>query len=89
MSVKLLTKQHLEFISLKGVCRGSSESTHVKMSYCWKSHALAQIYGLIMRRLTQAGLDLRCWYMVVKALDCYRSRCWRTASVEGKAFANF
>ena len=31
MIVKLLTEQHLEFLSLKGGCRGSSESTLVKM----------------------------------------------------------
>ena len=30
MIVKLLTEYHLEFLSLKGGCRGSSESTHVK-----------------------------------------------------------
>ena len=43
MIVKLLTEQHLEFLSLKGGSRGSSESTHVKMPHCWKFHALAQI----------------------------------------------
>ena len=43
MIVKLLTERHLEFLSLKGGCRGSSESTLVKMSNCWKSHALAHI----------------------------------------------
>ena len=43
MIVKLLTERHLEFLSLKGGCRGSSESTLVKMSNCWKSHALAQL----------------------------------------------
>ena len=42
MIVKLLTEHHLEFLSLKGGCRGSSESTLVKMSNCWKSHATAQ-----------------------------------------------
>ena len=41
MIVKLLTEHHLEFLSLKGGCRGSSESTHVKMPHCWKSHATA------------------------------------------------
>ena len=41
--VKLLTEHHLEFLSLKGGCTGSSESTLVKMSPCWKSHALAHI----------------------------------------------
>ena len=40
MSVKLLTDYHLESVSFKGGCRGSSESTHVKMPHCWKSHAL-------------------------------------------------
>ena len=43
MIVKLLTEYHLEFLSLKGGCRGSSESTLVKMLNCWKSHASAQM----------------------------------------------
>ena len=43
MNVKLLTEHHLEFLLLKGGCRGSFESTHVKMPHCWKSHALAQL----------------------------------------------
>ena len=43
MIVKLLTEHHLEFLSLKRGCRGSSEPTFVKMSNCWKSHAAAQI----------------------------------------------
>ena len=33
----------MEFLSLKGGCRGSSESKLVKMSNCWKSHVMAQI----------------------------------------------
>ena len=44
MSVKLLTEHHLEFLSLKGGCRGSSESTLVKMSNCWKSHVAAHLH---------------------------------------------
>ena len=44
MSVKLLTEHHLEFLSLKGGCTGSSESTHVKMPHCWKSRVTAQIH---------------------------------------------
>ena len=43
MIVKLLTEHHLEFLSLKGGCKGSSEPTLVEMSNCWKSHALAQL----------------------------------------------
>ena len=48
MIVKLLTEHHLEFLSLKGGCRGSSESTHVKKPHCWKSHALAHIVSNLM-----------------------------------------
>ena len=43
MTVKLLTKHHLEFLSLKGGCTGLPESMHVKMLYCWKSHVTAHI----------------------------------------------
>ena len=43
MSVKLLTEHHLKFLSLKGGCTGSSESTLVKIPHCWKSHIAAQI----------------------------------------------
>ena len=41
MIVKLLTEHHLEFLGLKGGFTGSYESTLVKMSHCWKSHATA------------------------------------------------
>ena len=47
MTVKLLSEHNLEFLSLKGGCRGSSESAHVKMPHCWKSHALAQIPSIL------------------------------------------
>ena len=48
MSVKLLTEHHLEFLSLKGGCAGSSESTHVKMPHCWKSHVAAHLFFLLV-----------------------------------------
>ena len=44
MSVKLLTEHDLEFLSLKGCCTGSSESTLVKMPHCWKSHVTAHMF---------------------------------------------
>ena len=47
MSVKLLTEHHLEFLSLKGGCTGSSESTLVKMPHCWKPHVAAHMCLLI------------------------------------------
>ena len=43
MTVQLLTEHHLEFLSLKGVCIGSSVSTLVKMLHCWKSHVAAHL----------------------------------------------
>ena len=55
MIVKLLNEHHLEFLSLKGGCRGSSESTHVKMPHCWKSHAAAH-------------LEVRNWYLSTIAM---------------------
>ena len=39
----LLTEQHLEFLGLKGGCTGSSESTLVKMTHCWKPHVTAHM----------------------------------------------
>ena len=41
MIVKLLTKHHLEFLSLKRGCIGSYESTLAKMPR-WVSHVAAQ-----------------------------------------------
>ena len=44
MTVKLLTEHHLEFLSEKRGCTGSSESTYyVKIPHCWKSHVAAHI----------------------------------------------
>ena len=43
MSLTLLTEHHFGFLSVKGGCRGLSESTHVKMLHRWHSHALAHI----------------------------------------------
>ena len=64
MSVKLLTEQHLEFLCLKGGCTGSSESTHVKMPHCWKSHALAQFYSL------KKGVTVCVWMYGTINLPC-------------------
>ena len=62
MIVKLQTDHHLEFLSLKGGCRGSSESTQVKIPHCWKSHALAQLLDC----LNNTGLAYRCKHHEVK-----------------------
>ena len=44
MIVKLLTEQHLEFLSLKEGYRGSSKTTHVKIQHYWKSHVTAHFF---------------------------------------------
>ena len=55
MVVKPLTEYHSEFLSLKGGCRGSSESILVKMSNCLKFHATAHM-------LFQRGsCEPHCW----------------------------
>ena len=56
MTVRLLTEHHLEFLSLKGGYRGSPDSTHVKMSHCWKAHALAKLlYSRAVTRFPYSG----------------------------------
>ena len=49
MIVKLLTEHHLEFISLTEGCTDPSESIHVKIPHCWKSHVMAHIIVFQMR----------------------------------------
>ena len=46
MIVKLLTEHYLEFLSLKGGCTGSYESTLVKIPHCRKSHVAAHIVSI-------------------------------------------
>ena len=53
MSVKLLTEHHLEFLSLKGGCTDSTESTLVKMPHYWKSHLTGERNGSVVVSLTR------------------------------------
>ena len=62
MIVKLQTEHHLEFLSLKCGCIGSSESTLIKMPHCWKSHFVAQMIvesGENKRELTYVNHNSR------------------------------
>ena len=47
MNIRLLTEHHLEFLSLKEGCTGSSESTLVQMPHCWKSNVAAKMAFLL------------------------------------------
>ena len=58
MIVKLLTEHHLEFLSLKRGCIGSSESTLVKMSNFWKSHAAAHFRLTNLKQKNEIITDL-------------------------------
>ena len=49
MIVKLLTEHHLEFLSLKGGCRGSSETTHVKC------HIVGNLMHWLIKDSVQTG----------------------------------
>ena len=63
MTVKLLNKHHLDFLSLKGGCTCSSESTHVKMPLCWKSHvAVHNVYFFVF---SSALLEYHYWVLSV------------------------
>ena len=57
MTEKLLTEQHLEFLSLRGGCTGSSESTLVKMPHCRKSHVVAHISLLFFEKAGDNAKD--------------------------------
>ena len=75
MNIKLLTKHHLEVLSLKGGCTGSSESTLIKMPHCWKSHVathfpLIPLFCLFLSgRLRQVLLYAECSGFVLR-LGC-------------------
>ena len=63
MVVKLMTEHHLEFLSLKGGCRGLSESTLVKMLEILCHGSLIKIYvfvflyvWLIINEIIRCGL---------------------------------
>ena len=69
MSVKLLTEHHLEFLSLKGGCRGSSESTLVKKPHCWKSHALAHFEYFRPPKASEVTITNQPTYTITQTMD--------------------
>ena len=58
MTVKLLTEHYLEFLSLKGGCTGSSESTLVKMPHCCQSRiTIFSGDAIAIRKMKFTNLD--------------------------------
>ena len=70
MGVKLLTEQHLEFLSLKEGCTGSSESRYVKMPHCWKSHVTAQLYALAGDKFSSVACIRKCVMLACLWCSC-------------------
>ena len=62
MNVQLLTENHLEFLSLKGGCSGSSESTLVKIPQCWKSRVTAHLCAL--SAIYKNEFNFKCQYLL-------------------------
>ena len=79
MIAKLLTEHHLEDLSLKGGCRGSFESTHVKIPHCWKSHATAAVTRVKMPHcLTSHATAHTCQNATLWKISCHgshKSKC--------------
>ena len=82
MSVKLLTEHHLEFLSLKGDCAGSSESTLVKIPHCWKSHVMAPLCFVISGKYQE---DIKRDYLLSEA--CTEKLVMAVSVVEGRCTA--
>ena len=82
MTVKLLTEHHFEFLSLKGGCTGSVESTPVKMPHCWKPHGAAQIFNVLASLCRRAD-----WfenYFARKPKDMFSSKKAHIKAMETK-----
>ena len=72
MTVKLLTEQHLEFISLKGGCTGSSGSIHVKMPHYHKSPVTAHMLAYVILEVIKyfSGLSLNMQLQLSSGVAC-------------------
>ena len=67
MTVKLLPEQ---LYSLIGDCTGLSESTLLKRSHCWKSHAPLKVFIYIFtKKQDNLGLELQCILKVKEYLS--------------------
>ena len=96
MTVKLLTEKRLEFLSLKGGCTGSPESTLVKMPHCWKPHVAAHISKAVLKCkvyneiiLTTSGNFWRPWnlsFSICESLRCKLYLFWPYSLLEVVSF---
>ena len=66
MTVKLLTVQFLEFLTITGGCTGSSESTLVKIPHCWKSHVMVQMSSVLLSTLSPFYILIYMFYEMLQ-----------------------
>ena len=71
---KLLTEHHLECLSLKGGCTGSSESTHVKMPHCWKFMHWFNLYLFFRTSTTKQQQNNSVFFKLIKLLKASYSK---------------
>ena len=57
MALRVLTELCLEFLSVRGGCTGSSESTRVKLPHCWKLHVTAHLVEVITFKNSKNEFD--------------------------------
>ena len=80
MDVKLLTEQHLEFLSLKDGCTDSSESTLVNLPHRWKSHVTAHFYLQMAPLFSRKKQFVQLWIMrnIFCEINLNMDQCFRS-----------
>ena len=73
MSVKLLTEHHLEFLSFKGGCTGSSESTHVGAHLVFFTIILRYVQCSPLKMPVDSAIIKSC-YKGTNLQNCYRKK---------------
>ena len=77
MSVKLLTEHHLQFLSLKGGCIGSPESTHMSKCHIVGNHMSPLILKMLKKAKSKKGYQQKQLIQLRErrvALNIYRSQ---------------
>ena len=87
MNIKL-TEHNLKFLSLKGGCTVSSESTLVKMPHCWKSHVTAHIFKMqSLYNISRYNMDLDITQSIVASNFFYPWNFTKPRGVVDKRYA--
>ena len=88
-TVKLLTEQHLEILRLKEGGTDSSESIHVKMPHCWKSHVAAKGLIFYVNQLLDHSFEISSLMCMINNICCQFFLPAATVMHAGKFFMVF